>query len=57
MGRDKSRIAGMAHLGIASGRGFVGLLIAEMVSRVKDLMTDKQNTWKHDQAWIYYSNS
>jgi hypothetical protein len=49
-GETKAVLQEPAHLAIASGSGLVGLLIAEMQSRVKDLMKDQQNTWKHDQA-------
>jgi hypothetical protein len=49
-GETKAVLQEPAHLATASGSGLVGLLIAEMQSRVKELMKDQQNTWKKDQA-------
>jgi len=49
-GETKAIMQEPANLAPVSGSGLVGLLLAEMQSRVKDLMKDQQNAWKHDQA-------
>jgi len=49
-GETKAILQEPANLAAASGSALVGLLLAEMQSRVKDLMKDQQNAWKHDQA-------
>jgi hypothetical protein len=49
-GETKAIMQEPANLAPASGSGLVGLILAEMQSRVKDLMKDQQNAWKHDQA-------
>ena len=49
-GETKAVLQEPAHLATLSGSGLVGLLFAEMQSRVKDLMKDQQNAWKHDQT-------
>jgi hypothetical protein len=49
-GETKAVLQEPAHLATTSGSGLVGLLFAEMQSRVKDLMKDQQNAWKHDQT-------
>jgi hypothetical protein len=49
-GETKAVLQEPAHLATASGSGLVGLVFAEMQSRVKDLMKDQQNVWKQDQV-------
>ena len=49
-GETKAIMQEPANLAPASGSGLVGLILAEMQSRVKDLMKDQQNAWKQDQA-------
>ena len=49
-GETKAIMQEPANLASASGSSLVGLLLAEMQSRVKDLMKDQQNSWKNDQA-------
>jgi hypothetical protein len=49
-GETKAIMQEPANLASASGSSLVGLLLAEMQSRVKDLMKDQQNAWKNDQA-------
>ena len=49
-GETKAILQEPVNLASASGSALVGLLLAEMQSRVKDLMKDQQNAWKHDQA-------
>jgi hypothetical protein len=49
-GETKATMQEPANLAAASGSAFVGLLLAEMQFRIKDLMKDQQNAWKHDQA-------
>jgi hypothetical protein len=49
-GETKAIMQEPANLAAASGSALVGLSLAEMQSRVKDLMKDQQNAWKHDQA-------
>ena len=49
-GETKAMIQEPANLASASGSALVGLLIAEMQPRIKDLMKDQQNAWKQDQA-------
>ena len=50
VGETKATLQEPANLAAASGSALAGLLLAEMQSRVKDLMKDQQNAWKHDQA-------
>ena len=49
-GETKAILQEPANLASASGGALVGLLLAEMQSRMKDLIKDQQNVWKHDQA-------
>jgi len=49
-GETKAMMQEPASLAAASGSSLVGLLIAEMQARVKDLIKEQQNAWKHDQA-------
>jgi hypothetical protein len=49
-GETKATMQEPANLAAASGSAFVGLLLAEMQFRIKDLMKDQQNAWKRDQA-------
>ena len=49
-GETKAMIQEPAHLAAESGSALVGLLIAEMQSKAKDLIKEQQNLWKHDQA-------
>ena len=49
-GETKATMQEPANLAAASGSAIVGLLLAEMQFRIKDLMKDQQNAWKHDQA-------
>jgi len=49
-GETKAILQEPANLASESGSALVGLLLGEMQSRVKDLMKDQQNVWKHDQA-------
>jgi hypothetical protein len=49
-GETKAMIQEPAHLAAESGSALVGLLLAEMQSRAKDLIKEQQNLWKHDQA-------
>ncbi|MGB9176132.1 MAG: hypothetical protein WCB46_05280 [Methanoregula sp.] len=49
-GETKATLQEPANLAAASGSALVGLILAEMQSRVKDLMKDQQNSWKNDQA-------
>jgi hypothetical protein len=49
-GETKAMMQEPASLAAASGSSLVGLLIAEMQARAKDLIKEQQNAWKHDQA-------
>ena len=49
-GETKAMIQEPASLAATSGSALVGLLLAEIQSRMKDLMKEQQNAWKHDQA-------
>ena len=49
-GETKATMQEPANLAAASGSAIVGLLLAEIQFRIKDLMKDQQNAWKHDQA-------
>jgi hypothetical protein len=49
-GETKAIFQEPANLASESGSALVGLLFAEMQSRMKDLVKDQQNVWKHDQA-------
>ena len=48
-GETKAMIQEPAIQAAASGSGLVGLLLAEMQPKIKDVMIEQQNTWKHDQ--------
>ncbi len=49
-GETKAMIQAPANLAAASGSGLVGLVLAETQSRVQDLVTREQASWKRDQA-------
>jgi hypothetical protein len=49
-GETKAMIQEPANLATASGSALVGLVVAETQSRVKEMVTGQQNSWKHDQA-------
>jgi hypothetical protein len=49
-GETKAMMQEPANLAAKSGSALVGLLLAEMQPRIKDLMKKQQDTWKHDQA-------
>jgi hypothetical protein len=49
-GETKAMMQEPASLAAASGSSLVGLLIAEIQARAKDLIKEQQNAWKHDQA-------
>lgn len=49
-GETKAMIQEPALLAAESGSALVGLLLAEMQSKAKDLIKEQQNLWKHDQA-------
>src|SRR5665647_323166 len=49
-GETKAMMQEPAALAAASGASLVGLLIAEMQARAKDLIQEQQNAWKNDQA-------
>lgn len=49
-GETKAMMQEPAHLAAKSGSALVGLLLAEMQPKIKDLMKKQQETWKHDQA-------
>ncbi len=49
-GETKAMMQEPAALAAASGASLVGLLIAEMQARAKDLIQEQQNAWKSDQA-------
>jgi len=50
MGETKAMMQEPANLAATSGSALAGLLLAEMQPRIKDLMKQQQNAWKHDQA-------
>jgi len=49
-GETKATMQEPAKIAAASGSALVGLIFAEMQPRLKDLIKDQQNSWKHDQA-------
>ena len=49
-GETKAMMQEPANLAATSGSPLVGLLLAEMQPRVKELMKKQQDAWKHDQA-------
>ncbi|MDD1711633.1 MAG: hypothetical protein LUQ69_00510 [Methanoregulaceae archaeon] len=49
-GETKAMIQEPAGLASTSGSALVGLLMAEMQARMKDLMKEQQHAWKADQA-------
>jgi hypothetical protein len=49
-GETKAMMQEPANLAAGSGSALVGLLLAEMQPKIKDLMKKQQETWKHDQA-------
>lgn len=49
-GETKAMIQAPADLAAASGSALVGLVLAETQSRVKDLVTRQQASWKKDQG-------
>lgn len=49
-GETKAMMQEPASLAATSGSALVGLLLAEMQSKIKDLVKEQQNAWKHDQA-------
>jgi hypothetical protein len=49
-GETKAMIQEPAGLASTSGSALVGLLMAEMQARMKDLMKEQQHAWKQDQA-------
>lgn len=49
-GETKAMMQEPASLALASGSSIVGLVIAEMQTRGKDLMQEQQNAWRNDQA-------
>jgi len=49
-GETKAMMQEPANLAAKSGSPFVGLLLAEMQPRIKELMKKQQDAWKHDQA-------
>jgi hypothetical protein len=49
-GETKAMIQEPANLAAASGSALVGLVLAETQSRVKELVTGQQNSWKNNQA-------
>jgi hypothetical protein len=49
-GETKAMMQEPANLAAKSGSSLNGLLLAEMQPRIKDLMKQQQNAWKHDQA-------
>lgn len=49
-GETKAMIQEPARLAAESGSALVGLLLAELQAKAKDLIREQQNLWKHDQA-------
>ncbi len=49
-GETKAMIQEPALLAAESGSALVGLVLAELQSKAKDLIKEQQNRWKHDQA-------
>jgi len=49
-GETKAMMQEPANLAAKSGSSLVGLLLAEMQPKIKELMKKQQDTWKHDQA-------
>jgi hypothetical protein len=49
-GETKAMMQEPANLAAKSGSALVGLLLAEMQPKIKELMKKQQDTWKHDQA-------
>ena len=49
-GETKAMMQEPANLAARSGSSLVGLLLAEMQPRIKDLIKRQQDAWKHDQA-------
>jgi hypothetical protein len=49
-GETKAMMQEPANLAAKGGSALVGLLLAEMQPRIRDLMKKQQETWKHDQA-------
>jgi hypothetical protein len=49
-GETKAMMQEPATLAAKSGSSLVGLILAEMQPRMKDLIKHQQDTWKHDQA-------
>lgn len=49
-GETKAMMQEPANLAAISGSALVGLLLAEMQPKIKDLMKKQQETWKHDRA-------
>ncbi|NYT21003.1 MAG: hypothetical protein GKC07_04280 [Methanomicrobiales archaeon] len=49
-GETKAMIQEPSRLAAKSGSALVGLLIAELQDKSKNLIKEQQNRWKHDQA-------
>lgn len=49
-GETKAMMQEPAALAAKSGSALVGLLLAEMQPRIKELMKKQQEAWKHDQT-------
>ena len=49
-GETKAMLQEPVSIAAASGSSLVGLLVAEVQVRAKDLIKQQQNAWKHDQA-------
>jgi hypothetical protein len=49
-GETKAMMQEPANLAAKSGSALNGLLLAEMQPRIKELMKQQQDAWKHDQA-------
>ncbi|MDD1708706.1 MAG: hypothetical protein LUQ33_06015 [Methanoregulaceae archaeon] len=49
-GETKAMMQEPANLAAKSGSALVGLLLAELQPRIKELAKKQQETWKHDQA-------
>lgn len=49
-GETKAMLQAPAGLAAASGSSLVGLLIAEMQARAKDLVQEQQTAWRNDQG-------